>query len=290
MEIDQKDTDDNIVEKSNSVEINQKDTNDSLIDNSNTVEVDQKDTNDNLVENANSMEDDQVVENNTDKTIGDPKNINEKEDKQNTDDIESNESVISIGLPSDVLEGQPFVEQQDEVQLVVSKHSSDTTSKSPLRISNALSPERSARLSSMSHRLHKMGRPSIEASQSLSTLSKEDSPSNMNVVTITRLNDIPQQDKVEVVQNEAKEAKEEDTATKKEVEQEEKEDKENAFKVPEWATSPELEKHLEKQTGMDPDKIFGRMPPIQIEEIFPFLSEAKNYMKKLRQEGSTTMK
>ncbi|KAI7906326.1 uncharacterized protein BX663DRAFT_496032 [Cokeromyces recurvatus] len=203
--------------------------------------------------------------------------VNEKDELENTlpeqhdentqDDVKSNESVISVGIHSEDimtdLNLQPskeFDEHDDEVQLVVSK----TNSKS---FSNNLSPNSNAQLN---NRLSKMGRPSLEASKSPSALSKEDSPSNMNVVTTARLTNIPN-NKIEV-SDPVPESQKPETVTKDDnvVEQQKEEentseDKENTFKVPEWATSPELQKHLEKQSRMDPDKIFGRMPPIQIE-------------------------
>lgn len=35
-----------------------------------------------------------------------------------------------------------------------------------------------------------------------------------------------------------------------------------------WANSPELRSLLQRQQGMDPDRIFGPLPPLQMEEIF----------------------
>ncbi|KAL0089361.1 hypothetical protein F4703DRAFT_1840718 [Phycomyces blakesleeanus] len=38
--------------------------------------------------------------------------------------------------------------------------------------------------------------------------------------------------------------------------------------TPDWVKSPMFEQLLEKQTHMDPDKIFGRIPPIDLKNIF----------------------
>lgn len=38
--------------------------------------------------------------------------------------------------------------------------------------------------------------------------------------------------------------------------------------IPDWATSPELQKTLDSQKKLNPDKIFGKMPPLQISGKF----------------------
>ncbi|CAO3647373.1 unnamed protein product [Cunninghamella echinulata] len=42
--------------------------------------------------------------------------------------------------------------------------------------------------------------------------------------------------------------------------------------IPSWATLPELDELLHKQTHMDADKIFGKVPPMQISQIVKFSS------------------
>ncbi|KAI8364999.1 inner centromere protein [Choanephora cucurbitarum] len=47
------------------------------------------------------------------------------------------------------------------------------------------------------------------------------------------------------------------------------EEEEEEHQVPSWAEDPELERHLKHQSGLDPDKIFGKMPPLHLQTIFP---------------------
>ncbi|KAJ1653447.1 hypothetical protein GGF38_005143, partial [Coemansia sp. RSA 25] len=44
--------------------------------------------------------------------------------------------------------------------------------------------------------------------------------------------------------------------------------KKNDFKIPKWATTPELARGLEMQERVNPDHIFGRVKPLRINEIF----------------------
>ncbi|KAJ2898314.1 hypothetical protein IWW38_001427 [Coemansia aciculifera] len=44
--------------------------------------------------------------------------------------------------------------------------------------------------------------------------------------------------------------------------------KKNDFKIPKWATTPELARGLEMQEKVNPDHIFGRVKPLRINEIF----------------------
>ncbi|KAJ1934611.1 hypothetical protein FBU59_005644, partial [Linderina macrospora] len=44
--------------------------------------------------------------------------------------------------------------------------------------------------------------------------------------------------------------------------------KKNDFRIPRWATSPELIKGLKQQERVNPDRIFGKVRPIRVEEIF----------------------
>ncbi|KAI8323487.1 hypothetical protein GQ54DRAFT_258157 [Martensiomyces pterosporus] len=44
--------------------------------------------------------------------------------------------------------------------------------------------------------------------------------------------------------------------------------KKNDFKIPKWATTPELAKGLKQQERVNPDRIFGRVKPLRINEIF----------------------
>ncbi|KAJ1964732.1 hypothetical protein GGI12_001238 [Dipsacomyces acuminosporus] len=44
--------------------------------------------------------------------------------------------------------------------------------------------------------------------------------------------------------------------------------KKNDFKIPAWATTPELAKGLQRQERVNPDRIFGRVKPLRISEIF----------------------
>ncbi|KAI8377293.1 hypothetical protein BD560DRAFT_445325 [Blakeslea trispora] len=57
---------------------------------------------------------------------------------------------------------------------------------------------------------------------------------------------------------------------KEEPEPEEKEEEEE-HQVPDWAEDPELERQLKHQSELDPDKIFGKIPPLQLQAIFPRL-------------------
>ncbi|PIA16814.1 hypothetical protein COEREDRAFT_41828 [Coemansia reversa NRRL 1564] len=44
--------------------------------------------------------------------------------------------------------------------------------------------------------------------------------------------------------------------------------KKNDFTIPRWATTPELLKRLEQQARVNPDRIFGRVKPLRVNEIF----------------------
>ncbi|KAJ2852048.1 hypothetical protein IWW36_000627 [Coemansia brasiliensis] len=44
--------------------------------------------------------------------------------------------------------------------------------------------------------------------------------------------------------------------------------KKNDFKIPKWATTPELLRGLEDQSRVNPDRIFGKVKPIRVNEIF----------------------
>ncbi|KAJ2824691.1 hypothetical protein IWW50_003211, partial [Coemansia erecta] len=44
--------------------------------------------------------------------------------------------------------------------------------------------------------------------------------------------------------------------------------KKNDFKIPKWATTPELLRGLEDQSRLNPDRIFGKVKPIRVNEIF----------------------
>lgn len=44
--------------------------------------------------------------------------------------------------------------------------------------------------------------------------------------------------------------------------------KKNDFRIPEWATTPELKKGLERQQRMNPDRIFGKVKPLRVSEVF----------------------
>ncbi|KAJ2806563.1 hypothetical protein H4S07_003778, partial [Coemansia furcata] len=44
--------------------------------------------------------------------------------------------------------------------------------------------------------------------------------------------------------------------------------KKNDFRIPKWATTPELARGLEMQERVNPDHIFGRVKPLRINEIF----------------------
>lgn len=47
-----------------------------------------------------------------------------------------------------------------------------------------------------------------------------------------------------------------------------KKKKKTPFKVPEWAESPALRETLMAQQLMDPQKVFGPIPPLNLEEVF----------------------
>lgn len=55
-----------------------------------------------------------------------------------------------------------------------------------------------------------------------------------------------------------------ETSTSSDTVNEDEPEEANAFKIPDWAKSPELRLHIQRQEGLDPDKIFGRVPPFQI--------------------------
>ncbi|KAJ1834679.1 hypothetical protein LPJ70_006301, partial [Coemansia sp. RSA 2708] len=44
--------------------------------------------------------------------------------------------------------------------------------------------------------------------------------------------------------------------------------KKNDFRIPTWATTPELLRGLESQSRVNPDRIFGKVRPIRVNEIF----------------------
>ncbi|KAJ2852194.1 hypothetical protein J3B02_003492 [Coemansia erecta] len=44
--------------------------------------------------------------------------------------------------------------------------------------------------------------------------------------------------------------------------------KKNNFRIPAWATTPELAKGLRQQERINPDRIFGRVKPLRVSEIF----------------------
>ncbi|KAJ2230875.1 hypothetical protein IWW45_005634, partial [Coemansia sp. RSA 485] len=44
--------------------------------------------------------------------------------------------------------------------------------------------------------------------------------------------------------------------------------KKNDFRIPSWATTPELAKGLRQQERINPDRIFGRVKPLRVSEIF----------------------
>ncbi|KAJ2712828.1 hypothetical protein H4R19_002556 [Coemansia spiralis] len=44
--------------------------------------------------------------------------------------------------------------------------------------------------------------------------------------------------------------------------------KKNDFKIPRWATTPELAKGLQSQARVNPDRIFGKVRPLRVNEIF----------------------
>ncbi|KAJ1818535.1 hypothetical protein LPJ75_001418 [Coemansia sp. RSA 2598] len=44
--------------------------------------------------------------------------------------------------------------------------------------------------------------------------------------------------------------------------------KKNNFRIPAWATTPELAKGLRQQERVNPDRIFGRVKPLRVSEIF----------------------
>ncbi|KAJ1772706.1 hypothetical protein IW140_002595 [Coemansia sp. RSA 1813] len=44
--------------------------------------------------------------------------------------------------------------------------------------------------------------------------------------------------------------------------------KKNDFRIPKWATTPELAKGLQRQELVNPDRIFGRVKPLRINDVF----------------------
>ncbi|KAJ2860137.1 hypothetical protein GGI22_002799 [Coemansia erecta] len=44
--------------------------------------------------------------------------------------------------------------------------------------------------------------------------------------------------------------------------------KKNNFRIPKWATTPELAKGLQRQELVNPDRIFGRVKPLRINDVF----------------------
>ncbi|KAJ2658950.1 hypothetical protein IWW48_003748 [Coemansia sp. RSA 1200] len=44
--------------------------------------------------------------------------------------------------------------------------------------------------------------------------------------------------------------------------------KKNDFRIPKWATTPELAKGLQRQERVNPDRIFGRVKPLRVTDVF----------------------
>ncbi|KAJ2006314.1 hypothetical protein H4R26_001447 [Coemansia thaxteri] len=58
--------------------------------------------------------------------------------------------------------------------------------------------------------------------------------------------------------------------------------KKNDFRIPNWATTPELARGLEKQEKINPDRIFGRVKPLRISEVFNRPAEPNEHRRKPR--------
>ncbi|KAI8047678.1 uncharacterized protein B0P05DRAFT_565574 [Gilbertella persicaria] len=225
-------------------------------------------------------------------------------EQKSTIEIRSDQSDITVSsMPlsssqqrhvSDIVpDSTEYDEQDDEIQLVVYKRHYEPKSPKreesppPSSVMPMISPPPPIKTiaSSMPFKPHNSFMSRLFRMGAIKR-TKEDSPLSADVITTRPLSSSPKSTAVDIggsivhptmdqpiqvndVEPQLKrprillEAKK----TAKPPKQEETEQEE--FEIPSWAESPELEQHLRNQSRLDPDKIFGKMPPLQIQAIFP---------------------